>query len=153
MAGVGGRRLGAARGGGTGGTKLRGLSDIAVPASPKPAAPEPPGSVDGFQSEPEDADEQTIPLRAERTPRADGSLRAEIVEAASGTVSALSLPPMRLAELLREAVFAAHEARERAARAEGETAVLRSELERERAEREELMLELSRRRRWFRRDR
>jgi hypothetical protein len=126
---------------GSGGTKLRGLSDIAVPVAPKPAEPE--------QAIPLPA---KSPLRAEPPLRAEGPLKAELVEAPSGSDSMLSLPSMRLAELLREAAFAAQEARERAARAEGEAAVLRRELERERAERAELTLLLSRRRRWFRRD-
>jgi hypothetical protein len=125
---------------------LRGLSDVAVPVMEEEIVRiEDPQPIDvGSTGQP---DPMTAPPMA---------LRPEVVHRPSAAERGLAIPPTRLAELLREASFAAQEARERAARSAGEARVLREELERERrelererAERERLMVELVRRRRWW----
>jgi len=72
------------------------------------------------------------------------TLHAEIVSREmSGEGAELSLSPERLWDLVKEAAWAAQEARERAARAEGESEVLRRELDKLRGERHELTLLLA----------
>jgi hypothetical protein len=83
---------------------------------------------------------------AERPP-ADvegATLRAEVVPRSEET--GLSLSPERLWELVKEAAWTAQEARERAAQAEGESVVLRQEVERLRQERADLVALLAERR-------
>ncbi len=94
---------------------------------------------------------EASPAEAADSPARDDEpatpFKPEVVEPGEdrthGESTELSLPAEKLWELLQEAAFAAQEARERAARAEGEAVVLRRELERERAERERLTGELS----------
>jgi hypothetical protein len=127
---------------------LRGLSDVAVPVmedEEEVIRIEDPQPIDvGSTGQPD-------PTRAPSQ-----MLRPEVVHRPSAREGGLAIPPTRLAELLREASFAAQEARERAARWQGEARVLREELERERAERgheraerERLMVELAKRHRWW----
>jgi hypothetical protein len=129
---------------------LRGLSDVVVPVmSGEEKADvvriEDPQPIDVGSTGPPDPTSGSIE-----------AIRPEVVHRPSADESGLAVPPTRLAELLREASFAAQEARERAARWQGEARVLReeleherAELERERTERERLMVELARRRHWW----
>jgi hypothetical protein len=126
---------------------LRGLSDVAVPVMDEEEIIriEDPQPIEVGSTE--QADPTTAPPRG---------VRPEVVHRPSAAERGLAIPPSRLADLLREASFAAQEARERAARSAGEARVLREELERERvelgrerAEREHLMVQLARRRRWW----
>jgi hypothetical protein len=128
---------------------LRGLSDVVVPVMSEEEADvvriEDPQPIDVGSTGPPDP--TSGPLEV---------IRPEVVHRPSTDELGLAVPPTRLAELLRDASFAAQEARERAARWQGEARVLREELERERAElererieRERLMVELARKRHWW----
>lgn len=129
----------------SGQSKLRDLSDIAVAVAP--------ARTETHEREPI-VDVSTTSEGSETSERERSApeplFRPQVeLEPSPHPDSALTLPPTRLGELLQEAAYAAQEARERAARAEGEAQVLRYELEREREERERLTMELARRRRWF----
>ncbi len=72
-------------------------------------------------------------------PEARSHLPAEVMARFSRDGTGLTLTPERTLDIVKDAAWAAQDARERAARAEGEAATLRYEIERLREERAELI--------------